>query len=304
MEELTPIEALMAAKLGEDYEGFSSVRNRNTILMSKLRNRMTSEVVELVRGYGAHSPPFDPFSITQIGKARVKVLFTARSEIGADGSIEVSNEGFAIRIDRRLLNKTSRLRSTMAHELMHTVFYDTQQIPPIKIGLREPPRKDYLMEEELCYYLARQLLMPDFSLIELMNKENRLRTASLTNLRILKKTYGVSSDLVAFRLISDLALWDSMYVKSVKKNSLFKTSVMKSKKNSLYCRIQTPKEIPSSRNPWAESFSRHIDDVTRTRHFEEIINLKGKRIALESEIEAEVPLSIVTLAYVLSEIDV
>lgn len=302
MEGLTPIEALMAAKLGEEYDGFCSVRDRNAILMTKLKNRLAPEVVAMVKGSGSFSPPFDPFSIMQIGQARVKVLFVARYGVGADGSIEASDEGFTIRIDRRLLNKTTRLRSTMAHELMHTIFYDTQQLPPVKIGFREPSRKDYFMEEDLCYYLARQLLMPDFSLIELMGDKTQLRSVSLTNLRTVKEIYKVSSDLVAFRLISDLGLWNAMFIKSVRMNSLFKTAVVKNKKNNLYRSIQTPKLIPSSRSPWAESFSRHISDVARTGLSEEIIDLKDKRMALESEMEANAPLSIATLAYQLPEI--
>lgn len=295
MERLTPIEALMSKKLGEDYEAGLSLRSRNEVLMRKLKKCLAFEVAKMIRGTGAYSPPYDPFSIVQVGKATIKVIYATRSEIGADGSIDASDEGFVIRIDRRLLKNIFRLRSTMAHELMHTMFYDVQQLPPVKVGVREPSREDFLMEEELCYYLARQFLMPDFSLIDLMVREDKLKTPSLANLQILRDKYIVSSDLVAFRLIKDLALWDVLFIKSIEANSSFRTTVMKNKKNSFYKRIQTPRLIPSSRTVWADSFSKHIDEVTRAGQFEEIVNLGGKEVALESRIEAKTPLSIVTL---------
>jgi Zn-dependent peptidase ImmA (M78 family) len=301
MESLSPIEALMATKLREDYEGLSTLRNRSKILMKKLKNRLVVEVVNMIKGSGARSPPYDPFSIRQVGEANVKVIYTDRSEIGADGSIDVSDEGFFVRIDRNLLRNMTRLRSTMAHELMHTMFYDVQRLPPVKVGLHEPSRRDFLMEEELCYYLARQFLIPDFSLTESISKENKLKIPSLTNLQMLEDTYKASSDLVAFRLISDLALWNAIFIKSVKTNSLYRTRVMKNKQNKFYKRIQTPKLIPSSRTVWSDYLSRHIADVTKTGQFEEIVNFKGKRIALESRIEAEMPLTIVTLAYELPD---
>jgi Zn-dependent peptidase ImmA (M78 family) len=300
MEELTPIEALMSKKLREDYDAYLSLRNRNQVLMKKLKRCLASEVAKMIRGTGVCSPPYDPFSITQVGKATIRVIYDTRSEIGADGSIDASDEGFIIRIDRRLLKSKFRLRSTMAHELMHTVFYDAQQLPPMKVGVREPSRKDFFMEEELCYYLARQFLMPDFSLLDLMQKEDGLRTPSLTNLQALKDKYVVSSDLVAFRLIKDLAVWDVLFIKSIKTDSLFRTAVMKSKGNKFYKKIQTPKLIPSSRTVWADSFSKHINEVTRTGPLKEIVNLSSKEVALESRIEARTPLSIVTLVCELS----
>jgi len=256
------------------------------------------------------SQPVDPFRVTKIGKAEITVAYVPRTEISAEGSIEASSSGFLIRIDEGLLSNKVRLRSTMAHELMHTFFYDTEELPPPKLGDQSVTRKEFIMVEEFCYYLSRQFLVPTTSVKNLMLKMKYLQTPSMKNLSYLKSTYDVSPEVIAYRIITDLAIWDAMFVKFEGCGSSFRWStILKYRLNKLYDGFRTPRLLPTnSPDPWKNQVSNHILNVVHYGEFQEVISIKRrkekKHIALESvsidRTNGKHP-DIVTLAYELKD---
>lgn len=170
-------------------------------------------------------PPFDPFKIREVDHARIEFEYVPRHDIGTDGSLEPTTRGFLIKIAQSLADKGKRkyrLRSTATHELMHTFFYDTTTLPPSKLGQGDASRKHFLIEEELCHYLARAFLMPSFSVLELKSKDKSLGFPSIKSINRLKSIFEVSSEIVAYRMIIDLRIWDSIFMKLVQEGAFFR----------------------------------------------------------------------------------
>lgn len=298
----SPIEELMARKLGTTYEKFRFARDGTKILLKKLKEVLRADVEAMLKQNDQSSPPFDPFKIQKIGNAKINVMYTSRAEIGAEGSLEVSGEDFLIKIDKTLAEEPRsrfRLRSTMAHELMHIFFYETKTLPPAKRGYVVRSRRHYLMEEELCYFLAREFLLPTFSVLELMAKKKSLQTPSLGNVEFLKSTFVVSSDILAYRMISDLSLWDAIFAKFMQTGQMYRSKTkLKNQSNPTYKKIRIPKYVPSdSSATWPSLLSNHIANAAKLGRLEEIVRLDGHLLAIESMVETQNPVCIITIAY-------
>lgn len=302
MNDQDSLKELITRKLGREYDLSTSALGK-TKALKKLREMLSSEVEALLEKNQMLEPPFDPSKIREIGNAKIRFESAPRNEIGADGCLRVTQEGFLIKVDKTLVEIAKhkhRLRSTMSHELMHVFFYDTTTLPPLKPGRCEQSRKHFLIEEELCYYLSRVFLMPTFSVFRQLSKDKSLESPSLRNLDSLKSKFIVSSDIVAYRMIIDLSIWDSIFVKFLEEGALFRSkTTLKSKTNRLYRRLIIPKYIPEqgSRNEWIHHLSDHIINTTSNKQVQELIPLGGQMIALESRVETSDPLSIVTIVY-------
>lgn len=302
---------MIARKLGKGSEDslYLSKNSRESIL-KRLKSALCSDLEIILQQSSNTSQPVDPFRVRKIGKAEVTVVYVPRMEISAEGSVEANSSGFLIRIDERLLSHEVRLRSTMTHELMHTFFYDVEQLPPRRLGDQSVTRKEFIMMEELCYYLSRQFLVPTTSLKNLMSKMKHLQTPSMRNLSYLKSTYDVSSEIIGYRVITDLTIWDTMFVKFKGWGSSFRWStILKYGPNKLYDGFHTPRLLPTnSLDPWKNQISNHILNVVEHGEFQEIISIKKRKeeryVALESVLvertNGKHP-DIVTLAYELKD---
>jgi len=299
---LSPIEALISVKLGSEYAGPSSITDRSSVLR-RLKHVMIAEIDTLRKQNKLFQPPFDPLKVQKVGKAVIEIEYAPRSDVGGDGSLKPVDKGFLIKIDETLFHRKTpqyRLRSTVAHELMHALFYDTSRIPPRKLGLAIRSRKHFFMEEELCYYLAREFLVPNSLIHELMNKDASLQSPSLRNIDFLKSTYFVSSDIIAYKMIADLLLWNAIFIKFVKENSFYRSRTkLKNKKNPLYRKIKIPYYIPQNdtSEEWLRLLSEHVSNAARNGEFLELISILSHRLALESKIETKNPLSVITIVY-------
>jgi Zn-dependent peptidase ImmA (M78 family) len=296
------VEELIFRKFGEEYGKTMTSATRSTTF-KKLRQTLSIDVEDLLKKNMMASPPFEPSKVHKIGHATIEFEYVPRNEIGADGCIQATSKGFLLKVDQTLVEKAKhkhRLRSTATHELMHTFFYDTTVLPPIKLGLGDVSREHFLMEEELCHYLTRVFLMPTFSVLDLVSKDKSIGFPSVRNIGRLKSIFVISSEIVAYRMITDLSIWNSVFVKLVQEGTLFRSKTrLKNKTNRLYRKMTLPKYIPERepRNEWLRRFSNHILKTVEERQFEELMPLGGSIIALESKIETVDPLSIVTLAY-------
>lgn len=303
MTEIFPIQELMVSRLGDICEKYRNTDNRDKILISKLKNVLSGEIETLLRLNGLTTPPFDPFRISMVGKVPVRVEFI--DGVGSHGTFEVSGDEFVIRIDKSLLHGRDgirtdyRLRSTMAHELMHTFFYDTSETPPKKMGHDSPSRRNLLMQEELCYFLARQLLMPNFSIKAQIISRNYLKSPSIKNVRFLKAIYVVSSDLLAYRLIKDLGIWNAIFMKFVKDNGGYRSiTKLKASLNKSYDFLKIPQTIPSRfSNEWYDLLSDHVLRTVEKKRIKEKVLVRNQRMVLDSGLDSKDPNSVITLVH-------
>lgn len=293
----------MFQKLGRIVEKYRNLPNGEKVLMEKLKAVLTHEVENLLRLNGMTEPPFDPFKIHEVQKIPIKIEH--RQGIGSHGTLAIVNNEFMIRLEGGLFEnrdkfKTNyRVRSTMAHELMHTLFYDTSRVPPRKFGVALPARGHLLMEEELCYFLARQFLVPTFSIKEETIKRRLLRYPSINSLKVLKSTYKVSSDMIAYRLIKDLNLWNAIFIKfAIEGHSYKAITRLKAKENRFYDKLRTPRIIPSSvHTDWEKRLFDHISKVQEKIGKKELVEVAGKKAILDSIYDSKNPPSIMTLLY-------
>jgi Zn-dependent peptidase ImmA (M78 family) len=295
------IEELILRKIGVEWTDKGSKSNKTEVI-NKLRKTLDGEIETLLKENRMLDPPFDPRKIKKIGQAAIDVRPLPRNVVGADGSLETTNEGFLLSIADNLVKEDKyfrRLRSTIVHELMHTFFYDTTSLPPVKLGKGKETQKDFLMEEELCCYLAREFLMPKFVVLD-KTRGSAKSNPSLKNIELLKSLFKVSSDIVAYRMIIDLSLWDGIFIKSMKEGSLYKLITrLKSKLNPFYNNMKIPRYIPErdSRSKWIIELTQHIQNTLTNGEFQELITVGNQNIALESRIETLEPLCIETIAY-------
>lgn len=295
---LTPIEGLIAQKFGRLTEKYRSLSNGEKLMLEKLKKVLCNEIDIFLRLNGMTKPPFDPFKIRKVGKVTVRVEYS--EGIGAHGTLEVVGDEFIVRLEKSLLkNANYRLRSTMAHELMHTWFYDTSEVPPKKLGFGSPSRRHLLMQEELCYFLARQFLMPTFSIKGEIIKSRSFSSPSINGMRRFKAKYNVSSEVIAYRMIADLGVWKAIFIKSVKEGDKFKAITrLKAKSEKIYENLKVPRIIPSS-NPseWEKTLFDHISKTLEKNNSKDTIVAYGKKIVLESARDSKSPASVITLIY-------
>jgi Zn-dependent peptidase ImmA (M78 family) len=285
----------MEKKLGTKYTILAFGAKSNKALMKELKRVLAPDVTNLRLQLKMSTPPFDPSQISKVGNAKVKFLHLPRAEVGGEGSLEVSPEGFVIKIDETL--GRFRLRSTMAHELMHTFFYDVARVPPTRLGHAIPTGKHHLMEEELCRYLAREFLVPAFSIHDLVTKKRTLRIPSVANIDLLKSIYVVSSDILAYRMISDLAVWEAIFVKFVKEGSIYRSETqVKSKLNPLYRKLRIPAYVPQDSTDMLSGFlSKGVVQSAGLGQFEDTFDVNGHILRLDSKIDSAHPLSVITI---------
>jgi len=89
-----------------------------------------------------------------------------------------------------------RVRFSMAHELIHTFFYDTEQ-KPYRKKIRETHHKEIDSLETACNYGASQLLLPTRQLRTDTNKSDFLSTRRIVDLA---RKYRVSIECLIHRL--------------------------------------------------------------------------------------------------------
>ncbi|MGH9922598.1 MAG: ImmA/IrrE family metallo-endopeptidase, partial [Nitrososphaerales archaeon] len=256
---------------------------------------LEEELISMIRELGMLHPPFDPTRVSRVGNAKIKFSFIPRDKLGLEAMIEPCDEGFIVTIDDNLKDAKmrNRLRSTMAHELMHTFFYDTNVLPPKRLGKSIQSHKISILEEDICRYLARQFLMPRFSLRNLLANRNDLETPSLMGLKILKTIFQVSSELIAYRIIKDLQIWDVIYIKSHCMFDGFKLRTLKGR-HPTFRKFKIPKYVPSNKWKLSSIFLHHLTkavDLSNT----EFINLHDEIFKFESTKDTVNPLTLATV---------
>ena len=227
-------------------------------------------------------------------------MFLPPGMVRAPASIEPTSQGFVIKLDQNLRTRTGgeyRLRSRAAHELMHALFYDTTVLPPLRPWSGPPTRKSYLAEEELCNFLAREFLVPGSVLRTETHRRPTLGEPNLASMNALKKEFDVSSDVLAYRLIRDLGIWQALFAKYLKSGTVFKvTTRVKSSSGTLFRKLKIPGFIGQQAGVWHDTLRQGISVSATGRSREAVVNLFDHEVKLESGRDSVDPLTVIFLA--------
>ena len=203
-----PLSILIKRKI-EDYSDNAYKKNGRSHLVRKLGSILCEEAEILTRRTQL-DPPFDPLKIKS-GRLKFELIADAKRNAHIP-----TKEGFRIETKhkntRNLDDLDFRARTTIAHEVAHTFFYDINVLPPKPIGVVSSKKSQWELES-ICYRIGRTLLMPSFSISRLLTQSPNIRKGSLHGIGLLMNRYKVSSDIAAWRMIKDLGLWNSCFVK-------------------------------------------------------------------------------------------
>lgn len=198
----------------EQYKGFLPLKNDYEEMKRVAREFYLSQAPLLLRKTGQKRPPFDPFLAAR--QRRINRLTWVDS--GDEASLIPDENGFHLILrnpnkptDQSEIRNDVRVRSTVAHEVGHTFFFDISFSPP-----REGPRlerkiaqKTRNKEEHWCYDFARQLLLPDRHVRKSISSCNRSGLELAVKLR---RDYNVSWDFLFRKLVHDLGVWSNSTV--------------------------------------------------------------------------------------------
>jgi len=178
-----------------------------------------------------------PYNLERIG-GFLRVHTVEETAMALHGELIPDNQGFTLRLSRS--DAGASRRTTFAHELGHTLFYDLRESPPSRAS--KDPAIDISQDKEewLCFDFARELLMPtNAALAALQANKN---SQSLDALWSFCYRFDVSLTLACRRIFRDLKAWSTSVVfiaqwndvsRSWKPIEIFKGKEMKS------IRIQT-----------------------------------------------------------------
>jgi hypothetical protein len=187
-------------------------------LTAQLKEAYLDEAGKLLRSTGQTQPPFDP--VVGLQAQNVHDIMD-RDALREEAKLVPDELGFILFLrgthqsydgDNKELRFVSRLRTTLAHELGHTFFYDTSTKPP-RLPVSSVSRLlDHQLgekEEWWCMDFARAYLVPDFWV------EGHVKHGDLPSLQValdLKNELKVSWDILFRRLLWDLKVWHNCIV--------------------------------------------------------------------------------------------
>lgn len=171
--------------------------------VTQIRQQVLDHIVEslhqLMIKSGQLTPPYDPSVIAP----QRSVAEIVREPMQRVSMLLPKQDGFTILLRQNLSHTQSRF--AVAHELVHTFFYDTSQSPPSRPVTSS---NDIWKEEDLCNQVARDVLMPK---VDVLNFPFRYPTASLEALKKISRTYDTSFD-VAIRQIQGVGVWNGIFL--------------------------------------------------------------------------------------------
>jgi Zn-dependent peptidase ImmA (M78 family) len=155
------------------------------------------------KAFGPISPPIDPFVLAELCGVR-KIT---RQLMIPEGVLKVVDDGFEVFLQDNFTDQpgaATRQRFTLAHELVHTFYYDRSTRPPRP--LQGTPEGGKL--ELLCNSGAGQLLVPTF-LLRKQAKERIISHAS--EIVELAQNFNVSPEVIVRRLDDVPAILESNF---------------------------------------------------------------------------------------------
>lgn len=156
-----------------------------------------------VKVFGPLSPPIDPFALADLcGVSKI-----TRQLMVPEGVLQVVEEGFEIFLQDNFADQPgsdARQRFTLAHELVHTFYYDRSVRPPRT--LQGAPEGNKL--ELLCNSGAGQLLVPSLFLRKRAKEGIISQGPEIIDLA---REYSVSHEVLIRRLHDDPTILESNF---------------------------------------------------------------------------------------------
>lgn len=161
------------------------------------KNALSTKVRSLLSRYakarGALRPPIDPENMADL----CSVLSIEHRPMVPEGVLTPVPGGFRIYLQSNFTNQSGtnfRRRFTLAHELVHTFFYDRNVGVPRRV--RGSPRGSTL--ERLCHMGASQILVPDVLLRQALRPTGQVESAE--SILKLARLFSVSVEVMVRRL--------------------------------------------------------------------------------------------------------
>jgi len=154
---------------------------------------------ELLARANVTTPPVQVYDLLK----HRKVLRVVSRDIKVPARLTVVDDGFAIILQR--YQAETRRRFSVAHELAHTFFYDTDSMPPRKL-LNSPLSGGDV--ERLCNLAAAEILLPEGLLKEAVSSlsSSEEKTSLIEHFGDLLHSFRVSAEALGRRLVEDLCL--------------------------------------------------------------------------------------------------
>lgn len=186
--------------LGEDFLGASK-----ELVLKELRETLFSIIDNYLEETNQKEPEFKPELLAP--KRRIKVIMEVPLS-KARALLIPQIGGFVLKIKSDM--HPFQRRFSCAHEIGHTFFFNIDVDPPRKEFQQQKSR--YWVEEEFSNAIAREILLPAFSIEEKIQKE--LILPSINSLRYLSSLYQVSFDVLRLKLINDMSIWNCVIFKA------------------------------------------------------------------------------------------
>lgn len=197
-------------------------------ISGQIKHRIFEYLHKVQQDAGETGPPHNPEALF----AARRIIDIQLSELPADseGMLIPVDGGFLIKIPRSS-HRSNRLRFTIAHEVGHTFFYDLGELRPSRRFNWAVSRR--WVQEGYANEIAAEILLPEHSLKSFIGR-GKLQP-SLSSLQSLAKTFGVSCEALAHRLLRPVnhltgapPLWDCLiFFAEGQPDSTFATRVWK-----------------------------------------------------------------------------
>lgn len=247
--------------------------------VSEIRNAVISDVTETLK-LTNQKTPFEPSAIAHYRKVK-RIMET---DLSKDGILIPEIGGFLIKIKKNIHPFKKRL--ACAHELGHTFFYNIEADPPRREFSQH--ESSYWVQEEFSLFIAREILIPRFSIIPLIKTENII--PSIDSIRYLSAVYQVSFNVLRYRLINDLGLWDCIILNSRISEGKINTKKVDISKGPSYRELNVSQLVIENIN-----LSYLLSSTLTERRIRDRINLDGKLYSVETILLDEERQSILTI---------
>jgi len=187
----------------EKYLAKDLFQHSQDLLVNEVRRAILAAVNDLLKQTNQNVPlDLEPISLLR------RIRSIVETELSVDAILVPEIGGFMIKVNKDL--HPFKKRYAIAHEIGHTFFFNIEDDPPRREFQYQ--KSNYWVQEEFACAIAREILVPRFSLIPLV--ENEHIQPSVNALRYLSSLYQVSFDVLRLRLINDLSLWNCAILKS------------------------------------------------------------------------------------------
>ena len=288
--ELSAVEMLSKQRIEEKFWEYITKKISLSQLVRLLKEDLERTLLVEFSELNVDKPPVHIERVDTVGKIPVMINlkdecmpFQATTQVTEDGIFSISVSSVECTRGRKVNIGRNRIRSSVAHELMHTFFYDKSKKVPRRLG--EHPRDPifYKAEEDICRHLARVALLPkylvDKEISNVLIKQGKF-CANMENLLWLENKFEVAPDLITWRLFRDLGIWKGVFFRLTLSSRRISTDSTIRSPDSYFARIVVPR-IPNENTFLGEMIIDSIKDMKSKESADVTIVKKAGGLQLE-----------------------